>query len=333
MNIGNQWMEVAREIERLIKEGQSYERILRDSGGAEGSIFIVNDAALRPPGVLAARAFEWLLGWPAGVRSAEEFTAYSLPMLRARSVLLAVSAAGEEPVLLDSVRRAGRRGAACLAVTRRAESALARAVRGKLMFAGPGEPAGVPSPGFFEEVALAYISFLVARIYNPRHPQLVALEKGFAELPQQFEWISLQLNDAMASLAARIKTVGNVVFCGGGFYHDAALQSARLAAVKGLASVHADEPSGLVMNRPPGSSRPGAIVLASGSACRTRKAVLALAAKLRERKIALFSITDRNDRELIDTSDLAVVLPPSAELTGALLALACLDWLVLELSS
>lgn len=328
MNIGSKWTEVARALERLLQQRHSYEDVIRDSHWAEGPIYVVSETASRGAGCLTVRALEWLLGWLAVLRGAEEFCAYSLPMLRPRSVLLAVTPEGKDASVLDSVRRAARRGVVCYALTRDPDSPISRAARGNFTLPACDEGLSAPFSTFLEETALAYISFLAARLYNPRHPELEALEKGFAELPAQLEWISLQLPDALRSLLGRLKGFDRVAFCGEGFHHDATLLAARLALGLGWPGLRVDYPCAFM--RP--DSRQ-AIVLVSGSSCKTKKTALSVSESLRKRKMPVFSITDHNDHQLAEASDLAIILPPSAELTGSLLALACLDWLVLDLAS
>ena len=67
-------------------------------------------------------------------------------------------------------------------------------------------------------------------------------------------------------------------------------------------------------------------------ACPCRRPGSDMAARCRKTRLQVFSVTDANDRELVDQSSLAVLLPVTSEVVGSTLTLALLDWVAYEIS-
>jgi len=65
----------------------------------------------------------------------------------------------------------------------------------------------------------------------------------------------------------------------------------------------------------------------SGSRLRAKRLLQEAAAQIKVKGGKLFSITDTNDRELVNRSEMAVLLPPASEAGGSVLALALLEFM------
>ena len=65
----------------------------------------------------------------------------------------------------------------------------------------------------------------------------------------------------------------------------------------------------------------------SGSRLRIKREVHQAAAQIKVKGARLISLTDSNDRELVDRSEIAILVPPLSEVGGSMLALALLELL------
>ena len=65
----------------------------------------------------------------------------------------------------------------------------------------------------------------------------------------------------------------------------------------------------------------------SGSRLRMKRVVHHAAAEIQLKGARLISLTDHNDRELVDRSQMAILVPPLGEVGGSMLALALLELL------
>jgi fructoselysine-6-P-deglycase FrlB-like protein len=330
MNIRMALMDAGRDISLLLKNKKHYEDLIRETRWTEGPLSIVGAGTSRIAGLAAARAFEWLCGWPVAVRDPVNFRSYSLPALNHRSVVIAVSPSGEEEDLLDCVEQAGKRGATALAVTRNLASPLAHSARRSFHLPGEAEVGPAPKTALLEQAAFLYIACLAARIFNPHHAESQTLAKDFDELPERLDWILAHLGDAVRSVVNPMREASNFLTVAGGLYHPSALQGATLAAQLGtrhLQVIEIRENLGLATGSLSGSC---AALFLSGSHCRVKKSAPTLAARLREGRVPVISFTDGNDRTLVEASDLAILLPVVSEVSGSLLSLALLQWLVTE---
>ena len=68
-----------------------------------------------------------------------------------------------------------------------------------------------------------------------------------------------------------------------------------------------------------------AALFVSGSRLRAKRLLHETAAQVKVKGGRLFSMTDTNDRELVNRSEMAVLLPPVSEVGGSVLALALLE--------
>ncbi len=326
MDAKQEILDIPRALEETLENGRAeYEAVVRRTRWGEGPIYVVGQGASFLVGLTAVYAFEGLLGWPVVARPAAAFAAYVAAVLRPHSILLAVEDSGESEATLDAARAARSRGAVILALTSNPAGPLAQMAEGVfLVRAGEESGAGIKAR-VAARAAVGYLGLVAARVLKRHHPQLDVLEQEFAKLPRHVEWVVSQLPDAVRSLASELKGSARLYLAGAGFYHPAALEAARLMAE--LAGLEAQGFELCEFAGPwPALDRDTAVVFLSGSRCRLKKEVHAVAARVQGAGAKVISVTDSNDRELADRSRLAVLLPGLTEMVGSTLALALLAW-------
>jgi DNA-binding MurR/RpiR family transcriptional regulator len=70
----------------------------------------------------------------------------------------------------------------------------------------------------------------------------------------------------------------------------------------------------------------------SGSRLRIKREVHQAAAQIKLKGARLITLTDTNDRELVDRSEIAILMPPLSEVGGSILALALLELLASQMA-
>jgi DNA-binding MurR/RpiR family transcriptional regulator len=70
----------------------------------------------------------------------------------------------------------------------------------------------------------------------------------------------------------------------------------------------------------------------SGSRVRIKREVHQAAAQVKLKGGRLIALTDTNDRELVDRSEMAILVPPLSEVGGSILALALLELLASQMA-
>lgn len=331
MTIRAKISETPSALRELLEEKTSYEQLIRQTRWGEGVITLIAGPTFIPAGISAAYAFESLLGWPVIVRSAAEYKAYCASSTHPRSVALVISPSGEEEEAIGAAQAAARCGARVLALTANRASSLAGAVHG--VFRLPG---GYDEPPFLRNrllvrAGLTCIAFLTAKIFSPRAPRLSEIEEELERLPDRVEWLQTNFSDAVRSLAAQLQEAAQITILGAGFYYPVAMEAATLASDMTGIAAEARHPS--AFGDASAKSRPGEKRLAlflSGSQCKVKKIVHDLAAQMKHGPRRLISITDSNDRSLIDCCEASLLLPPLLEISGALLTQVLLQWLLLE---
>jgi D-arabinose 5-phosphate isomerase GutQ len=319
--------EVARQASAVLKNRNSYERLIRGTQWTKGPLIVLGTGDSIVAGIAGARAFEWLLGWQVTVREAVEFEAYTLPALRPRSITIAISPSGEDERLLEILRKVRQRGATVLAVTRNRESSLASMAKGVFLL-----PCALPAAGtaFMQHALLLYMGCIAANVFNPRHPLAGKWEQEFEDLPDRLAWMGACLGDAVGSAAPAVGQARQTVITAGGLYHPSALQAARIAWQVRDHCTQVSAPYDLLDGGQEGLGEPDVVLILSGSNCRIKRTLHSVAGRLREHKVRIFSVTDGNDRQLVQSSELAILLPVLSEVAGSLLELALLQWLLAE---
>jgi DNA-binding MurR/RpiR family transcriptional regulator len=73
-----------------------------------------------------------------------------------------------------------------------------------------------------------------------------------------------------------------------------------------------------------------AVLLTSGSHSKIKKLLHRCAEQARANGARMFSLTDGNDRALVEGSDLGILVPPLLEAPASTLALFMLEWIAWE---
>lgn len=332
MTLAQQIQDLPRALrENLEKNRPEYEALIRRTTWGDGPVFLLGDESSFALGISASCAFEDLVGWPGILRDGSEFLAYSLPALRPGSVVMVMELSGHSAELLEAAEAAKRRRARVLAVTDRPSGELAKMADGTFTVRTPDERAGERAPAesaVCAHTCVNFIAWLAARLLKRPRPEIDAQESEFAALPEHVEWMLGQLRDAARSLGAAVEGAGNVYVTGGGQYRAIATEwvRSRLRLNRTPAQFVAPWEFREVARLPAGTT----LVCISGSRCKVKKQVHELARAMKIAGAKVLSVTDRNDRELAERSDLAVLLPVLGEATGSILTLALLEWSMAE---
>ena len=317
-------LEIPRLLRDTLEKGvHEYETLIRRVRWEESPVYICGCGASLPLGAAGAYLFEWLAGWPALARSANAFEAYSARALRARSVVLVVSASGEDAESLETARLARSRRAVPLALTRSPDSSLAKACEGVFLTRDEGAEDSTAA-AICQLAALSSIVLTAARLLKRPSTGLDALDDELKRLPEQMEWSFTQLGGALRSLAGELRALERFWLVGGGLYHPVVERMAWRFGASGEMRGEGIEASSFLSGPLPHFRRGEAALFVSGSRLRARRLLHEAAAQLKLKGGKLFSITDSNDRELVDRSDMAVLLPPDSEVGGSVLASALL---------
>jgi glucosamine--fructose-6-phosphate aminotransferase (isomerizing) len=323
------------EIPRFLREtletvDREYETLIRRVRWAEAPISICGCGASLPVGMAGAYLFEWLAGWPVLARPAKVLEAYTLSALRPRSVVLVISATGEDPEALEVVRAARSRGAALLALTRNPDSPLAKACEGVFLTRDEGAEDSAAA-AVCQLAALSSIALIAARVlkHSSAGPEL---EDELRRLPGHVEWSFTQLSDALRSLARELRATDRFWLVGGGLYHPVVVRGARRLSASG--GIHAE---GIEVSEfcsaPLSHLRGGDVAMfVSGSRLRIKREVHQAAAQIKVKGARLITLTDTSDRELVDRSEMAVLVPPLSEVGGSILALTLLELLAAQVA-
>jgi glutamine---fructose-6-phosphate transaminase (isomerizing) len=313
--------------ETLERAGAEYAALVRRVRWGEGPVYLCGSGAAAQVSLAGAYAIEFLLGWPVVTRAAKVFEYYASAVLQPRSVLLFISASGEAPEELQLARKARSRGAVLLVLTNNPSSPLAQAAEAVFLTRADGADDAATTV-VCQHAAVTYLALAAAQVLKRRTPLVESLEKEFAELPGNIEWTFAQLSNAVRSLASELKAASESCVVGGGFYHAPALRGAR--RLKELAGLHAEGVEASDFLSPGGRKRQGAALFLSGSRSKIKNTIHEGAARARIEGGKILAITDGNDRELADCSDLAILIPSLTEVVGSTLTLALLEWLALE---
>ena len=319
------------EIPRLLRETldkglRDYEALIRRLRWGDAPIYICACGPSSPVGEAGAYLFEWVAGQPALARSAKVFEAYTVHTLRPRSVLLAISASGDDPDGLEVVRLARARGALPLAVTRSADGPLAKACEGAFLTRDEGAEDSAAT-AVCQLAALSSMAMIAARLLKHSVAGLELIEDELKRLPEQLEWSFTQLSDALRSLGQELRAVDGFWLVGGGLYHPVVVRAARRLSAFGGTHSEGIEISQFCSGPLPNLRRGEVAMFVSGSRLRIKREVHHAAAQIKIKGVRLISMTDSNDRELVDRSQMAILVPPLSEVGGSMLALMLLELL------
>ena len=325
-------LEIPRLLRETLEKGvREYETLIRHVRWGEAPIYICGCGASLPVGMAGAYLFEWLAGWPVLARSAKVFEAYTLSTLRPRSVVVVISASGEDPEALEVVRIARSRGAVLLALTRNADGPLAKACEGVFLTRDEGAEDSAAA-AVCQLAALSSIALIAARVLKHSSAGLELFEDELKRLPGQLEWSFTQLSDALRSLAQELRAMDRFWLVGGGLYHPVVVRGARRLSAFGGIHGEGIEVSEFCSDPLSHLRRGDVAMFVSGSRLRIKREVHQAAAQIKLKGARLISLTDTNDRELVDRSEMAILVPPLSEVGGSMLALALLELLASQVA-
>jgi glucosamine--fructose-6-phosphate aminotransferase (isomerizing) len=322
-------LEVPRLLRETLEKGvREYETLIRRVRWGEGPIHICCCGASLPVGLAGAYLFEWLADWPVVAHSSRVFEAYALSTVRPRSVLVVISASGEDPEALDVVRAARFRGATLLALTRNPDSPLAKACEG--VFLTRDEGANDSAAAVCQQGALSSVALIAARVLKRSGAVLSSFEDELKRLPEHVEWSFTHLSDAVRSLARELRARDHFWLVGGGLYHPVVIHGGRRLSASG--AIHCDgiEVSEFCSGPLLHLRRGDVAMFISGSRLRIKRDVHQATAQIKGKGARLISLTDSNDRELVERSEIAVLVPPLSEVVGSTLTLTLLELLASE---
>jgi DNA-binding MurR/RpiR family transcriptional regulator len=306
-----------------------YGETVRRVRWGEGPIYVCGAGDCASMGVAASYAFESLLGWPVVVRPVEVFRDYAISLLRPRSVLVMIFTAGEWPEAQELAHLAHERRCTLMGLTNDPESPLAKMLDLILLARAEGNTDS-PSVAVCLHAALNLLAFEVARALKRPEPHWDELEKEFDKLPEQIDWVFTQLSAVVRSAAAEVARFPRLRIVGGGFNHYPAWRAAqRLRLLAGL-PVEGIEASEFWSGLANFARRDDAVLFLSSSRAKNRKLIHRCAAQTRVNGARVLSLTDGNDRELVECSDLGTLIPSLMEMPGCTMTLFMLEWLVFE---
>ena len=250
-------------------------------------------------------------------------------LLRRRSVVMMVSTAGDWPDALELAEVAHQRDCTVVALTNSLENPLAKIADHAFQVRVEGEPDS-PAMTVCLHAALNFAAFEAARILQRPEPQWGLLEEEFIQLPDKLEWVFTQLSSVVRSVAAEMPRLPRLRIVGGGFNHFPAWQAAWRMRSLASPQVGYVEASEFLSAHTHFARRDDAILFLSGSHSKMKKLLHRCAAQARENGARVLSLTDSNDRDLAEGSDLGILVPLLLEAPAATLTLFMLEWLAME---
>ena len=313
-------------LERVRKECSDVVRRVR---WGEGPVYFCGQGPCFGLGIAAGYAFESLLGWPVVSHPAEVFRNYGLSLFRPRSVLLIVSSSGDSLEVQELVHAAHERGSTVVVLCNAPGSAFAKGADHVLVTCADGD-ADTPAVAVCLYSALNFLALEVARVLKRPDPKVASLADEFVQLPDKLEWVFMQHSAVVRSAAMEVSNVSRLLIIGGGFFHFPAWHLVR--RLKSLTSVAVDASEASELLSTPGEfAREGDTELfLSSSQSKLRKLIHRCAARARQNGVHVLSITDSNDSELVQNSNLAVLLPSMQEASASALTMFVLEWLMVE---
>jgi fructoselysine-6-P-deglycase FrlB-like protein len=313
-------------LERARRECSDVVRRVR---WGEGPVYFCGQGPCSELGIAAAYAFESLLGWPVVSHPAEVFRTYGLNLLRPRSVLLIVSTSGDSLEVQELVNAAHDRGSTVVVLCNAPGGASANGADHVLVMCAEGG-ADTPAVAVCLYSALNFLALEGARVLKRPDPKVASLADEFDQLPGKLEWLFMQHTAVVRSAAAAVSNASRLHIIGGGFFHFPAWHLARRVRSLPAVAVDASEASEF-LSTPSELAREGDTGLfLSSSQSKLRKHIHRSAARAAQNGVHVVSITDSNDYELVQASNLAVLIPLMSEAPASALTMFVLEWMMAE---
>jgi glucosamine--fructose-6-phosphate aminotransferase (isomerizing) len=313
----------------LEKAHAEYGAAVRKVRWGEGPLNVCGAGDCAALGLAAGYAFEMFLGWPVVARPVEVFQNYGLSLLQLRSVLMIISAAGEWPEAQELALSALERGCTTVALTNTPDSPLVKLADHVFLTRAEGDVES-PTVTVCMHAALNFLAFEAMRVLKKPKPWWDVVEKDFDQLPEKLQWVFTQLPSVVRSVGAEVARLPRLRIVGGGFYHYPAWQAARrMRSLPGL-QVEGVEASEFLSAHAHFARRGDTLLFLSGSQSKMKKVLHRCASQARMNGARVLSLTDSNDRELAEGSDLGILIPSLLEAPACTLTMFMLEWLAME---
>jgi glucosamine--fructose-6-phosphate aminotransferase (isomerizing) len=313
----------------LEKAHAEYGAVIRKVRWGDGPINVCGAGNCAALGLAAAYALEYFLGLPVIARPVEVFQSYARSLLQPRSVLVMIAAKGEWPEAQELARDALERGCTTVVLTNTPDSPLVKLADHVFLTRAEGD-AESPGATVCLHAALNFLAFEAMRVLKKPKQWWDLVEKDFDQLPEKLDWVFTQLPEVVRPVAAELARLPRLSIVGGGFYHYPAWQAAR--RMRSLAGLPAEgiEATDFWSGLAHFARRDDTILCLSGSQSKIKKLLHRSAAQARLNGARVLSLTDSNDRELAEASDLGILIPSLIETPGCTLTMFMLEWLAME---
>jgi DNA-binding MurR/RpiR family transcriptional regulator len=244
-------------------------------------------------------------------------------------VLLMIAGPGESPEVQNLALTAQERGCATIAFSNAPESPLVKLANHVFLVRAEGD-AESPAAAVCMHAALNFLAFEARRVLRKPQPGWELVEKDFDRLPERLDWVFTQLPSVVRAVASELAHVPRLSIVAAGFSHYPAWQAARrLRSLSSLQVVDV-EASEFLHAHTSFARRGDAVLLLSGSHSKLKKLVHRCAAQARANGARVLTLTDSNDRDLVDGSDLGILVPALQEPPASTLTMFMLEWLAVE---
>jgi glucosamine--fructose-6-phosphate aminotransferase (isomerizing) len=269
-------------------------------------------------------------GIPVEVEYASEFR-YRNPIIKAGTVVLAISQSGETADTLAAMREAQRRGAPALGIVNVVGSTIARESDGGVyIHAGP--EIGVASTKAFtsQVAALAVLTLCLGRIRHMSRETGQGIVKELTAIPGKMERI-LETNDLIQGIARDYAHHNNFLYLGRGFNFPVALEGAL--KLKEISYIHAEGYPAAEMKHGPialiDENMPVVFLCLQDSAY---DKILSNMEEVRARKGKIIAVANEGDTLVREKADHVIYIPHTEEMLSPLLSVIPLQLLAYHIA-
>ncbi len=326
MTIRQQLQDVPSALRKTLEKARTgYSGVAHEVRWGDGPVLVCGEGECSALAQAASYAFESFPGWPVVAHCADVFQTYALPLLKPRSVLILISAGENQPETEALAQLARERGCVVVLLANSAESPLAKHAQHTALVGSEGK-ADSPSMTACLHAALNFLALEAALARKRPEAQWNQIKEEFAQLPEKLEWLFNQLQPIVRSFAEEITKLPGLDIVGGGYHEFPAQRACSTLKTRSSFRCEALEPLEFVNGRAQ-SVRPGeAVLFLSGSHSKVKKLIHRGAGLVKTSGGRVFSLTDGNDRELVEGSDLGLLLPTMHEVTSSTMTLFMMEW-------
>ena len=325
-----QIQEIPGALRKTLEKGHAeYGALVRKVRWGDGPLYVCGTGDCAALTLAAGYALEFYLGLPVVARPVEVFQNYGLAFLHPRSVMVMISAQGEWPEAHQLAQTALERGCTLVALTNTPASPLVSLAEHVFLTPVAGA-ATSPAVSATLHAALDFLALEAARALKRPKPHWDLVAREFDQLPDQIEWMFTQLSPIVHAGAEEMVRPPRLRIVGGGFFHYPAWHAAWRMRSLSPPQVGAAEASEFLSAHAHFARRDDAVLFVSSSSAKIKKLIHRGAAQARISGARVLSLTDSNDRDLVERSDLAILIPALQEAPAGTLAMFMLEWLAGE---